>query len=401
MGDILKKDDRSALNPFTGKQHFDIIDDDNFLKQSYDIYYNTLNKYELLDDTPQGILVKEVAVKLIGAVEDYLRKIDRFDYIENYYDWDFHLVNDKTVNAFCMPGGKILMFSGILTIANSPERVAFILGHEIAHALLDHSRTQASVENAKNAAATVGWFGSFALDLIGLGEVGNLTRAAINIADVGSELFLVKPFGRSHELEADKLGMMIIHWAGYDIISIPSFWESMSRNNANNFDFFSTHPSDDKRIENMKNLLIEIENQKDFYSIPVLSEISITNNPAQLKSPKITEVSVNNINSKTSSTNLNYHKTKNPIIEHKNNSSKKRVKRRIKYKNDVNNHKPVNKKVRRDYIEYCPECGEIIGSGDIFCINCGHKLSKRFCQNCGVEIVDRTDNFCFNCGSKL
>ena len=81
MGDILKKDDRSALNPFTGKQHFDIIDDDNFLKQSYDVYYNTLNKYELLDDTPQGILVKEVAVKLMGAVEDYLRKIDRFDYI--------------------------------------------------------------------------------------------------------------------------------------------------------------------------------------------------------------------------------------------------------------------------------------------------------------------------------
>lgn len=391
----MKKDDRSSLNPFTGQEHFDIIDDDKFLKQSSEAYYSILSKYELLDDTPNGLIVRNVAIKLIAAVEDYLRKINRFDYIENYYDWDFHLVNDKTVNAFCMPGGKILMFAGILSIANTEEKLAFILGHEMAHALLDHSRTQASVESAKNTAATVGWFGSFALDLIGLGEVGNLTRAAINVADMGSDLLLVKPFGRGHELEADKLGMMIIHWAGYDIHDIPAFWEAMSGENANNFDFFSTHPSDDKRIATMKELIIEIENQKDFYSKPVLGTSDTTQNP-QLETPKS--------NPKSVSTNINGPNKKpryyNDVIP-KHSDSIKVNKPKI-HNRDVIPKQHNTQRVKRSYVKkHCPNCDAVVGENDIFCMNCGYRLAKRFCSNCGTPITDDLDVFCFNCGKKL
>ena len=198
----MAKDDRSAINPLTGKSHFDIINDDKFLQDSYNEYYAMVNQSQLLDNTSQG----------------------RSDYTEDYYDWDFHLIADNAVNAFCMPGGKIVMFSGILSVADSEEKVAFILGHEMAHALLDHARTRISAQNAQNTITSAAWFGSFALDLVGLGGVGDLTRAATNVASIGSQFFLMNPWGRDQELEADKLGMMIIHWAGYDISRIPDFW---------------------------------------------------------------------------------------------------------------------------------------------------------------------------------
>ena len=337
----MAKDDRSSINPFTGKSHFDIINDDKFLLDSYNEYYTMINQSQLLDNTPQGQLVRNVAIRLIRAVENYLAQIGRSDYTEDYYDWDFHLIADNTLNAFCMPGGKIVMFSGILSVADSEEKVAFILGHEMAHALLDHARTRISAQNAQNTITSAAWFGSFALDLVGLGGVGNLTRAATNVASIGSQYFLLNPWGRDQELEADKLGMMIIHWAGYDISSIPNFWQSMAGGNPNNHDFFSTHPSDSKRIAVMNELIVEIENQKDFYSTPVLSEVPT------------------------------------PKDEFK-----------------QSNFASGNKK-------YCQNCGTVADLSDRFCTNCGAKFEVELkCPNCGAS-VGSDDSFCTNCGIKL
>ena len=336
----MAKDDRSALNPFTGKKHFDMVNDDKFLQESYNEYYSMINRVQLLDNTPDGQIVRNVAINLINAVNRYLEKIGRLDYVEDYYDWDFHLVADNTVNAFCMPGGKIVMFSGILSVANTEEKVAFILGHEMAHALLDHSRTRLSAQNAQNAITSAAWIGSFALDLVGLGGIGDLTRAATNVASVGSQFFLMNPWGRDQELEADRLGMMIIHWAGYDISGIPGFWQSMAGGNPNNHDFFSTHPADSKRISAMNDLIIEIENEKDFYSEPVLS--------------------------------------------------------------DTSNSKPhVNENVSGDNIKYCQNCGAIMDVGDKFCTACGAKFEDELrCPNCGAE-YSKDDSFCTMCGNKL
>ena len=337
----MAKDDRSSINPFTGKSHFDIINDDKFLLDSYNEYYTMINQSQLLDNTPQGQLVRNVAIRLIRAVENYLAQIGRSDYTEDYYDWDFHLIADNTLNAFCMPGGKIVMFSGILSVADSEEKVAFILGHEMAHALLDHARTRISAQNAQNTITSAAWFGSFALDLVGLGGVGNLTRAATNVASIGSQYFLLNPWGRDQELEADKLGMMIIHWAGYDISSIPNFWQSMAGGNPNNHDFFSTHPSDSKRIAVMNELIVEIENQKDFYSSPVLSDVPTP---------------------------------KDEFMQ--------------------SNFSGDNKK-------YCQYCGAVADSNDRFCTNCGAKFEIDWiCPNCGVSVASE-DSFCTNCGHKL
>ncbi|MBR3140689.1 MAG: M48 family metalloprotease [Methanobrevibacter sp.] len=334
----MAKNDRSSLNPFTGKEHFDIVDDDAFLRQSYEEYYTVVNKSQLLDNTSQGQLVVNVTIKLIQAVENYLVQINRSDYTKDYYDWDVHLVADDTINAYCMPGGKILMFSGILSVANTEEKIAFILGHEMAHALLDHSRTRVSAQNAQNAITSAAWVGSFALDLLGFGAAGSLTRAATNVASIGSQFFLINPWGRDQELEADKLGMMIIHWAGYDISHVPSFWQAMSAHNANEHDFFSTHPADSKRIEAMRNLIFEIENDKDFFSQPVLSDYS---------------------NSKEKSGYIG------------------------------------------DNIKYCQNCGTQANIDDKFCINCGTKFDVELkCKNCG-SVVNSGDSFCMNCGNKL
>lgn len=238
----MKRNDRSDINPFTEKKHFNILDDDKFLDGSYAEYNNVINQCELLDDTPNGKVVSNVSLSLIDAVEKHLLEINRSDYTKNYYDWEFHLVSDNTVNAFCMPGGKIIVYSGILSIANNEETLAFILAHEMAHALLDHGRTQVSAHTAKNTATTAARLGSIGLDLLGLGEAASVVRTATNVADIGSEYLLMKPWGRDQELEADNLGMMIINWAGYDIKGIPEFWQRMSEHNSNKHDFFSTHP---------------------------------------------------------------------------------------------------------------------------------------------------------------
>lgn len=382
----MKKDERSEINPFTGKSHLDLLDDDKFLKDCYNEYYQMVNQWEILDDTYNGKLVSEISYNLIKAVEEYLAKIGRSDYTKDYYDWEFHLVENDTVNAFCIPGGKIVMFSGMIPIAENANNIAFILGHEMAHALLDHSRTRISAQNTKDTLANVARIGSVGLSLFGLGELGAITRVATDVADVGSEFFLMKPFGRQHELEADKLGMMIVHWAGYDISNIPDFWQRVSEQNANNFDFFSTHPSDDKRIAAMKELIVEIENGKDVINTPVLANNS-SNNTQTYQNQPIS--SSNKITSEKENVKLSF--------------SRKCPKCGCEiYPEDlfcINCGEKVEKEDKNDL--KCPNCGGDVKKDDSFCINCGYKLNFQMkCPSCG-ESIKESDKFCCNCGCKL
>lgn len=257
------------VNPFTGKKHHNRVNDDKFLKEASQEYYQLINQSQLLDDTEQGQLMTNVSQKLISTVENYLKSINREDFTQNYYGWDFHLIAKDIVNAICIPGGKIVAFSGLFSVINTEEELAFILGHEMAHSLLDHSRTLASAQKSKNRLKTGAKLGSVALSIAGYGEAASLTNAATNIADVGSHYFLMKPWGRDQELEADKLGMMIIHMAGYDVSNVPSFWERMS-GGAHKHDFFSTHPTDKKRIKQMNNLVPKIVDCNDFTSKPIM-----------------------------------------------------------------------------------------------------------------------------------
>ncbi|MBR5504012.1 MAG: M48 family metalloprotease [Methanobrevibacter sp.] len=326
----MRKNDRSSINPFTGKEHFDRVDDDKFLASCFQGYYQEIQRSQLLDNTREGQFIIQIAVKLIKTVEEFLTKIGRHDYVENYYEWDVHLVANNAVNACCMPGGKIIVYSGIFSIANTEERMAFILAHEMAHALLDHGRTRASAQSTKDGIANAAMIGSLALDLMGLGAIGELARAATQIANMGSQFFLMQPWGRDQEFEADKLGMFICHLAGYDIREVPKFWREFSGGKGNNFDFFSTHPSDDKRIAVMVESEQEILSTTDFYSKPLMPE-----------TPK----------AKAEYSDSNQNKP-NP------------------QPNQPQNTAPAPNQAGRT----CPKCGAVSSPEDKFCTNCGNKF---------------------------
>ncbi|MDO5850759.1 MAG: M48 family metallopeptidase [Methanobacteriaceae archaeon] len=371
----MAKDDRSGLNPFTGKKHLDLLNDDSFLRQSYGDYNKIISQSTLLDNTSQGQLVTNVAINLIKAIENYLMKIGRYDYIENYYDWEFHLVGNDTVNAFCMPGGKIVVFSGLLSIAHNEEEIAFILAHEISHALLDHSRTQQSARNVKTGLEGAALVGSIIMDLTGHHDLANATRGITIAADIGSEFLLMKPFGRTHEIEADKLGIMIMHWAGYNIHNIPTFWQAMSAKSPNNHDFFSTHPSDSKRIEAMKELINEIDLNIDFYSHPVLSDLK----------------------TKIDKSNSNENSLDNTKVLDKFEIPQTQPTLAAIPQNSMNHGESKGFKVIKD--KFCTNCGHPIANNDFFCTNCGNKVSVK-CSKCGMDIKPNTI-FCTNCGCKL
>ncbi len=309
----------------------------------------------MLDEDEEGKLVSKVSLNLINAVENHLSEINRSDYTNNYYDWEFHLVSDNTVNAFAIPGGKILIYSGILSIANNEESLAFILGHEIAHALLDHSRSQVSAQTAKNTATTAARLGGIGLGLLGFGDVGSVVVNATNVADIGSEYFLMKPWGRSHEMEADKLGMMIVKWAGYDISEIPNFWQRMSQNNSNKYDFFSTHPSDNKRIDQMNKLVIELSNQEISNDFPVLSENNPQKDPSFASAlPKIPNPKISNKIPGFASISKNNVQDLN-----------------LKSKNLIHDEPVIN-----DGPNFCVKCGNSLSPNDNFCRKCGIKIKR-------------------------
>ncbi|WP_245634961.1 M48 family metalloprotease [Methanobrevibacter cuticularis] len=353
----IKKNDRSSINPFTGKKHFDILNDDKFLNQCYNEYYQITNQHELLDEHTDGKLVAKISLNLINAVENYLLEINRSDYTNNYYDWEFHLVSNDTPNAFCIPGGKILVYSGILSIANNEKSLAFILAHEMAHALLDHGRTQVSAQTAKNTATTTARLGSIGLDLLGFSEIASVVRTATNVSDIGSEYFLMKPWGRNQEMEADKLGMMIVKLAGYDISEIPNFWQKMSEINSNKHDFFSTHPSDKKRIDQMNKIVLELSNQKISNGSPILSENHNQKNSGIISA--LSEVSNQKIsNNIPSFTQIS-----------KNNVKNMNLKAQSLIKNDVVSNKNPN---------FCGNCGNPLSANVKFCGKCGNKIKNNF-----------------------
>ncbi|MER2013443.1 MAG: M48 family metallopeptidase [Methanobrevibacter sp.] len=387
----MAKDDRSPVNPFTGKEHYDTLNDDEFLAMCYRNYYEDISQCVLLDNTPYGQLVLNVASRLIRTVEDFLSRIGRYDYVEDYYDWEFHLAQDNQVNAYCMPGGKILVYSGLFSIADDEEKLAFVLGHEMAHALLDHTRTKFSVHQTKDALADISMIGSFALDLLGFENAGAVTRTAVTLADIGSHYFLTQPWGRDQEYEADKLGMIIIHLAGYDVNIVPDFWQEFSGENANTFDFFSTHPSDDKRIAVMRESLVEILNETDFYSRPVLPETPVPKEEYKAggEPHSIPQISLETSNQPAGAAAFTASATDTCP------SCGSIVGPATKF------CKVCGNKLEKDNRPVCPECGYITEPGDNFCKNCGCKLIQELrCFQCG-EKVNESQSFCTKCGNRL
>jgi len=195
-------------------------------------------------------MVKKTGVNIAAAVEDFLRKNGQEAQIQSF-SWEFSLVKDTSVNAFCMPGGKVVFFEGILPMTKTEEGVAVVMGHEIAHAVARHSNERLSQQMLLSYGAS--------LTEILLSQKSDATRASIQtLYGLGSQFGVILPYSREHEYEADKLGLIFMAMAGYDPNEAIAFWERMSANSSGSVaEFMSTHPSNANRIANMKKVLPE------------------------------------------------------------------------------------------------------------------------------------------------
>ena len=160
--------------------------------------------------------------------------------------WEFNLVKDPQVNAFCMPGGKIVVYEGLLTVAQTKDELAVVLGHEIAHAVAKHSNERMSQQIMADC-------GSQILSSL-LSEKSQLTQAAASVVfGLGTQLGVMLPYSRKHEYEADYMGIVFMELAGYDSEASVTFWKKMSSSGGGKvYELLSTHPSDEKRVANLQ-----------------------------------------------------------------------------------------------------------------------------------------------------
>lgn len=240
---------------FTGRKQILLYSDADIATLSEASFTEFMSTATLSTDQQATQTLKEVGNRMVAALESYLKKNDQ-GHVLNGLDWEFHLEKSSEVNAYCLPNGKIVFYEGILQYANTPDQIAVVMGHEMAHAIAKHGNERMSQEAAMNL------IGSAASELIG-NKKGESAQKLFELGfGIGAQAGVLLPYSRKHEYEADQIGMYIMDIAGYDVNAGPAFWEKMANgNNSNTSDFFSTHPSDANRIAALKEA---IKNKPDF-----------------------------------------------------------------------------------------------------------------------------------------
>ena len=240
--------------PITDRKQLTIIPESKINSQAAAAYEQFRTKTKLITSGSQLKEVVEIGKKIEVAVSTFFLNKKEDDPTRNF-GWDYVLVdNDKVVNAWCMPGGKIAVYTGLLKITKNTNALSIVMGHEIAHAVAKHSVERASQAMTINLGTTVA-------DIF-LGGAINRTRNTIG-QNTGLDVFkigIMNPFGRKQETEADYLGLIFSSLAGYDIRESVKLWERMSEKNKGKEPpvFLSTHPSSKKRIENLNNWISEV-----------------------------------------------------------------------------------------------------------------------------------------------
>ena len=231
---------------FTGRKQLLLFSDSEIMSLSDQSYAELMKTEKISSNTSATKMVKEVGARMVSALESYLKSKGETSTLSGL-NWEFQLVKSDEVNAFCMPSGKIVFYEGILGYANTPDYIAVVMGHEMAHAIAKHGNERMSQQSVMNI------LGSVASEAIGERK-GAAAQNLFNIGfGLGSKAGVLLPYSRKHEYEADKIGMYIMDIAGYDVNAAPAFWEKMQGGNKSDAsDFMSTHPSDSKRIAALK-----------------------------------------------------------------------------------------------------------------------------------------------------
>ena len=240
--------------PITDRKQLSIIPEARINRQAAAAYENFRSKSKLITSGSQIREIRNIGKKMENAVSAFFEKRGESDPTENF-GWDYVLVdNDKVVNAWCMPGGKIAVYTGLLKITKNTDALSIVMGHEIAHAVARHSLERMSHAMTINLSTTVA-------DIF-LGGAINRTRNTVG-QNTGLDIFqlgIMNPFGRKQESEADYLGLIFSSLSGYNIKESVKLWQRMSANKKGKEVpvFLSTHPSSKKRIENLSNWIDEV-----------------------------------------------------------------------------------------------------------------------------------------------
>lgn len=233
----------------TGRKQLLLVSDAEVLSMSATAYKQFIDSVPKSRDKISSEMVNRVGQRIALAVETYLKANGAESEIDKY-KWEFNLVKDTAVNAFCMPGGKVVVFEGILPITRNETGLAVVMGHEIAHAVAKHSNERLSQQMLAS-------FGSGLTDIL-LSNKPAATRQTIGILyGLGAQVGVMLPYSRKHEYEADHLGIIFMAMAGYNPTESVPFWERMASNGASVPEFMSTHPNDANRIAKLKSELPE------------------------------------------------------------------------------------------------------------------------------------------------
>lgn len=241
--------------PITGRKTRLLVDDAQILSLSTQQYQEYMQGATLSTNQTNTAMVKRVGQKLASAVENFLMNNGYAQEVQNF-QWEFNLVNKNEVNAFCMPGGKIVVYEGLLPITQDETGLAIVLGHEIAHAVAKHSAEQLSKQTRQQYAAQIG--GSVLSQVAQAKGYGNAASIIDMAAQIGFNFANLK-YSRDNETEADRLGLIFAAMAGYDPqLAIP-FWQRMAQQSGGSTksELFSDHPSDEKRLAELQKRMPE------------------------------------------------------------------------------------------------------------------------------------------------
>ena len=244
-----------SKNPVTGRKQMLFLPESQMIGMSATAYGDFLNQNQqnvLPQSDERAARVTRIGEKITVAVNQYLQAKGAMNRVEGF-NWQYNTVEDPTLNAWCMPGGMIVFYTGILELCQTDDEIAVIMGHEVAHAIARHGNERMSSAMAAQgitAAAAIG------LQSSDPAKNNNLLLQAVGL---GSQLGQLK-FSRNHESEADKMGLEFMSLAGYDPYAAVGFWQKMSQQGGQKPpEILSTHPSDDRRIKDIEEYLIRME----------------------------------------------------------------------------------------------------------------------------------------------
>ena len=233
--------------PITERRQFKIIPESKLNAQAAQIYEKVKEKEKMSDDIKSLNQIKEIGKKMEDSISEYFSRSNLVDPTTNF-NWEYILIDNKKIkNAWCMPGGKIAVYTGMLEVTKNKDGLASVMGHEIAHAVAKHSVERASRSVLLNTSTQL-------IDIFTGGKISQVNRVTgMNTVGLLSQIGIMNPFSRTQESEADYLGMIFASLSGYDIRETKMLWERMKESNKGKEppEFMSTHPSSTTRIKKL------------------------------------------------------------------------------------------------------------------------------------------------------